>query len=305
MRLPTRRLDAGFRATRTVLRETVRSFTQHGGTLLGGALAFFALLSSVPMLVIMLELAGRVTGAHGARAELVRGLRTWMGRDGARTVVLLLEQVRLHTSGRLERAVGTLVLVYGSTRLFSQTQRALNHMWDVTARPAPNFARGAVRFLRRRVLAFAMVVACALFLFASTVTRTALVVVSEVVGVWLPPRWHVLDHALSVVITTALFGAVFKWLADVTIHWRDALAGALFTSGLFVLGKVAIAWYLAHKTSVSVFGVAGSVIVLLLWVHYTAQIFFLGAAFTAVRARRAGRALTPSADALRVSVEDA
>jgi membrane protein len=285
------------------LRDTLRSFTRHGGTLLGGALAFFALLSAVPTFVIALELAGRVTSEAAARAELLRGVRSWMGRDGALTVGSLLDQVHTRTSGPLETVLGAIVLAYGSTRLFSQTQRALNHMWDVTAKPVADLRGRVFRVVRKRMLAFAMVIVCAVFLLASTVMRAVLIRVSEVVGAELPRHWHAIDHVISFIISSALFTAVFKWLPDVKIQWRDAFAGALCTGILFALGKLVIARYLAHKTGTSVFGVAGSIVMVLLWVHYTAQIFFLGAAFTAVRADRAGRPLKPSDDALRVSIE--
>ena len=296
---PTRAPD-GLGALAT-LRETVRSFSRHGGTLLGGAMAFFALLSAVPTFVIALDVAGAVTSRQSARDELLRGFRAWMGRDGAHTIGLLLDQVQARAAGPWQRALGALVVVYGSTRLFTQTQRALNLMWDVTARPTKDLRVGALRVLQKRAVAFAMVVVCALFLLASTLLRAAAVSATEVLP--LPVHWILYDHAVSFAVTALLFTAIFKWLPDVRIVWRDALAGGVLTAALFALGKVLIARYLARESHLSVFGVAGSVVVLLLWVHYSAQIFFFGAAFTAVRARRAGRPLEPTANALRVSIE--
>ncbi len=285
------------------LRETLRSFTRHHGTLLGGGLAFFALLSAVPTFVIALDIAGRITSARAAHDELIRGVHAWMGRDGAHTIAALIDQVHLRGSGLFERVLGSLVLAYGSTRLFTQTQRALNHMWDVTARPVPTFKQRAVRIVRKRVLAFAMVLVCALFLLASTLARAVLVAASDAVGATLPRHWHALDQVLTLLVSTALFASVFKLLPDVKIAMRDAFLGALVTAVLFAFGKLLIALYLGHRSSTSVFGVAGSLVMLLLWVHYTAQIFFLGAAFTAVYAARNGRPLVPTDDALRVSVE--
>ncbi len=288
---------------RALFRDTLRSFTRHGGTLLGGALAFFALLSALPTFVIALDITGRVTSESAARAELLRGLRSWMGRDGARTAAMLLDNTHFSGTGLLERVIGGLVLIYGSTRLFSQTQRALNHMWDVTARPPSDLRGRLLRVLEKRVLAFAMVLVCALFLLASTLLRAMADHASDMVGTTLPHHWHTFDHFLTFGVSTLLFTAVFKWLPDVKIAWRDAAAGAFFTALLFAVGKLLIARYLAHKSNGTVFGVAGSVVMVMLWVHYTAQIFFLGAAFTAVRAQRVGRPLLPTEDALRISVE--
>ncbi|MEI8257318.1 MAG: YihY/virulence factor BrkB family protein [Deltaproteobacteria bacterium] len=209
------------------LRETLRSFTRHGGTLLGGGLAFFALLSAVPTFIIALDIAGRVTSEQAARAELIRGVHAWMGRDGAHTIATLIDQVQLRGTGLTERVVGSLVLAYGSTRLFTQTQRALNHMWDVTARPVPTFKQRAIRIVRKRALAFAMVLVCAFFLLASTLARAVLVAASEAVGATLPRHWHALDQVLTLVVSTALFTSVFKLLPDVKIRMRDAFWGAI------------------------------------------------------------------------------
>lgn len=285
-----------------ILRDTLRSFTRHGGTLLGGGLAFFALLSAVPTFVIALDIAGHVTSEQAARAELIHGVQAWMGREGAQTVATLIDQVHLRGSGLTERVLGALVLAYGATRLFTQTQRALNHMWDVTARPDSTFKHRVMLFARKRAVAFAMVLVCAFFLLASTLARAVLVAASDAVGARLPRHWHALDQGLTFVVSTALFTAVFVLLPDVKLRLRDALSGACVTAVLFVFGKVLIAMYLGHKSSTSVFGVAGSLVMLLLWVHYTAQIFFLGAAFTAVYAARRGHPLVPADDALRVSV---
>jgi membrane protein len=256
------------------------------------------------MLVIVLDVAGRVTSADAARRELLRGLASWLGRDGARTVASVLNGVQTQASGLGARAVETVAVVYGSTRLFTQTQRALNHLWDVTARPASTLRGRMFKLVRKRALAFAMVLLCGLALMFSVLLRATLVAATEVVGAHLPHHWHLWDRVVSFVVVTVLFAAVFKWLPDVKIAWRDAAAGALATSVLFELGKVLIARYLAHKATGSAFGVASSVVLLLFWVHYSAQIFFLGAAYTAVRARRAGRPLAPTEDAMRISVEE-
>ncbi len=286
-----------------LLTETVRSFARHGGTLLAGACAFFALMSAAPMLFIAIAVAGAVTGEGPARAELLRGLGAWFGPSGAAAVGRWLDDVGGHTAGPLAGAAGILILVYASTRLFTQVQRALNHLWDVQARPARDLKGRLAGQIKKRLLSFVVVMFCAVLLAASVVVRAALVRAADAVGAGDRPELALLDHAGTFVVATLLFAVVFKLLPDVRIHGRDALAGASVTAALFVPGRALLGLYLGHKDVAAAFGAAGALVMVLLWVHYSAQIFFFGAAFTAAWARRRGRAIAPSENALRVRVD--
>jgi membrane protein len=288
----------------TDIRETFRIFARQGGTLLGGALAFFALLSAVPLFVIALDIVGEIVDERAARAELMRGLRAWMGRDSAHTIASLVDHVHVRGGGTLERLIEALVLIYGSTRLFTQTQRALNQLWGVVARPPKSMRDRLFRIVRKRLLAFAMVLVCAVFLLVSTLLRTVLIHAASILDTDIFAGWHIVDHVITLVVSAALFTAGFRFLPDVRIHYADAGFGGVITAVLFSVGKVLIARYLANKTSTSAFGVAGSVVVVMLWVHYSAQIFFLGAAFTAVRAKRASRPLQPTDDAMPLVAQE-
>lgn len=283
--------------------DTVRSFARHGGTLLAGACAFFALLSAAPMLFIAITIAGAVTDRASARAELLRGLGAWLGPEGAATIGHLLAAGDIRPAGLWPSVASGLVLVYGSTRLFTQVQRALNHLWDVRARAPGDFRGKVLRQVERRILSFGLVLLCAAFLLASVGMRAFLERAEDVLGAHLSSRWLVLDHAGTFVVAAALFAALFKVLPDVRVDLRDAAAGALVTAALFHVGKLLLGVYLGHKDLAATFGPAGSVVMILLWVHYSAQIFFLGASFTAAWAKRSGRALEPTPGALRVRVE--
>ena len=290
---------------RELARETVRSFTRHGGTLLAGACAFFAMLSAAPLFFIAIAVAGALTGEARARGELLRGMGTWVGPEGGAALGRSLEDLQSRPAGLLASAASVAVLIYASTRLFTQVQRALNHMWDVQARPAANLGGRLLRQVQKRALSFLVVLLCAVFLAGSVVIRTLLVRAAEVVAAGSHEHLPVLDHAGTFVVSSLFFGALFKLLPDVRIDVRDAAAGAVVTAALFLLGRALLGLYLGHKHLSSTFGAAGSLVMILLWVHYSAQIFFLGAAFTAAWARRQGRPIVPSEGALRIHVEEA
>lgn len=289
---------------RAVVRDTFRIFSRHDGRMLAGATAFFALVSVTPLLLIALVVAGIIADARTAQREVFAGMRIWVGDEGARAVGAMLANVKDSGAGAEVTALSVVVIVWGATRLFSHLQRALDHLWGVRAKDHKALRDKAMKQLRRRAVAFAMVVFCGVALVASIALRTAIVATERVVGVAASARWHLADHALALGGVLALFAVVFKVLPHVRITWRDALTGAAVTTALFALGRVAVAAYLGRKSLGSTFGAAGSVVLLILWTYYSAQIFFLGGAFIAARAAHAGRPLRPDDDAVAVREEE-
>lgn len=288
---------------RAVLRDTFRIFSRRDGRMLAGATAFFALVSVTPLLLITLVVAGAVADARAARRELFRGLHTWIGQDGAHALGAMLANVQESRSGAEVTALSAAVIVWGATRLFSHLQRALDHLWGVRARDHKALRDKALKQVRRRAIAFAMVLLCGVAIVASMLLRTAMLTTERVLRVPVGAGWHLIDLALSLGVVSALFAVVFRVLPHVRITWRDALTGSAVTTALFALGRVAVTAYLGRKSLGSTFGAAGSVVLLMLWTYYSAQIFFLGAAFIAARAAHAGRPLTPNPDAVAVREE--
>lgn len=289
---------------RAVLRDTARIFSRHDGRMLAGATAFFALVSVAPMLLLALVVAGAVVDARTAHTELLQGLGTWLGADGARAVAALLANAQASTSRTEVTALSAAVIVWGATRLFSNLQRALDHLWGVRARDHEALRDKAVKQVKRRALSFALVTLCGTALVVAIAVRTAFSAAERLLPVALPTRWHLLDHGLTLGALGALFAVVFRVLPHARVAWRDALVGAAVTTVLFALGRVLVSLYLRRKSLDSTFGAAGSVVALLLWVYYSAQIFFLGAAFLAARARHLGRPLAPTDDAVAVREDD-
>lgn len=283
---------------KALLADTLRTFSRNDGRMLAGATAFFALVSVAPMFLIALVLAGALTGEARAHDELLRGLRLWVGRDAGRAVGSMLDNVRESHSGSEVTLLSVIVIAWGATRLFSHLQRALDHLWGVRLRQGANLRQSAMGQARRRLVSFALVLVCAVALLASVALRTAIVATGHVLGVGARFHWRVIDLVLSFGVVTLLFALVFRALPSVRIRWKQAAEGAAVTSALFTIGRVAVAAWLGRKSLQSTFGAAGSVVAILLWTYYSAQIFFLGAAFIAARARHRNDPLLPADDAV-------
>jgi membrane protein len=264
-----------------VLKETLRTFSRKGGRLLGAGIAFYSLLSAAPLLYIALRVAGAFTGEAAARAGLREDLSFWLGDEGADTAMDLVARVKRPES--VTQVVAAIVLVYASTRLFSGLKRALNQIWDVPPRESAGVKGQVMRQLEKRALAFGLVLLVGIVLIGVVAVRGAFSLATGVVGRSLPLAWEALHSMGSIATTGALFALLFRVLPDVKIPWARALEGGFVTAILFALGTTLVSAYVGHKGVMQTYGQAGSLVLLLLWVHYSAQIFFLGASFMAVR----------------------
>ncbi|MEO8876615.1 MAG: YihY/virulence factor BrkB family protein [Polyangiaceae bacterium] len=273
------------------MRATWRTFSDRGGRLLSGAVAFYALLSIVPMFLVALRIAGFATSEATARRALLENVARWVGDGGAATVGSMLA---LAESGGAEKSagiVGTVVLLYASTRLFSQLTRALNVMWNVKRPVAGGFKAKAFLEARKRGAAFLLIGAVGLLLTVLVVGKIVLVAAENALDPSLSAAilWRSVESLTSFLVCAVLFGLVFYVLPNARLAWRDLIVGALVTAAFFSAGAILISMYVARKGAGSVYGAATSLVLLLLWVHYSAQVFFLGAAFTAVHAEARGR----------------
>jgi membrane protein len=271
-------------------REALRVFFRARGRVLGAAVAFYAMLSVAPMIVIVLRIAGALTRRGKAHDRLLAELAEWVGDDGARTIGLVVDRTAEARQGTIASIVGAIVLVYSATRLFSAVEYGINAMWGVTREESSTLKDKALAQLRKRGATFvvAFMVAVALLLLEGF--RAALALVSSAARTALS---HVVEAAVSFGATSLLFFFLFTTLPSARIGKRDALVGAVATAALFTLGSALVGAYLAQRDAARAWGDAGAVVMLLLWVHYSAQIFLLGAAYTGVRAR-ARRTLGPS-----------
>ena len=247
---------------------------------MGAALSYYTLFSIGPLLLIVVSVAGLAFGQDAARGEILAQLEALMGRDGAAAVAGLLKAFDRPETGLVGAAIGIVALVIGATSVFGELQDALDRIWRAPARPPGS---GLWRLLRARLLSFGMVLSIGFLLIVSLVLSAVLAAVGRwwegVLGGW-PVLAQVLDAAVSFGLMTLAFAMIYKIMPRVRIRWFDVWIGAAFTALLFVIGKSLIGVYIGRSGVVSGFGAASSIVVLLVWVYYSAQVFLLGAEFT-------------------------
>lgn len=286
-----------------ILRQTVRSFSSHGGRVLGAATAFYALLSVAPMVLMAVWVTSLVIDEDRAHRNLVEDVALWVGDDGARALGDILDNLDESGGGPLAATISVVTLVWAATRLFAQLRYSLNHLWGVREVSETGLSRKAIRQAQRRLTALVMVVVVVSVLVATVLSKVAFGAAESYLGIELHTRWRLLELAGSFLVLNVLFAAVFKVLPAVRLAWRDAWVGAFVTAVLFSLGAVAVGWYLGVKGTRSTYGAAGSLVAVLLWVNYSAQAFFLGAAFTRVFAERHGGGIPLDEGAVRIVEE--
>ena len=284
-----------------LLKEAVSEFGEDNASRLGAALAYYTVFSLAPLLVIVLFVIGLLWGgqAEGARAEIVGQVQELAGDDGADLIRTMLENTQPGAGGIVATVLSVVALIFGATGVFAQLQGALNQIWDV--RPIPG--QGLKGFAKTRLLSFGMVLAVGFLLLVSLVISALLSAIDSLLTGLTPAAhffYQLLNFAVSFGVITLLFALIYYYLPDVEVAWRDVWVGAALTALLFTLGKLAIGLYLGNSSTASTYGAAGALVVLLLWVYYSAQILFFGAELTQVYARRFGSRIRPSAHAIRV-----
>lgn len=267
------------RRLKIVLIGSVSSWIDHRGASKGAALAFYTLFSMTPILVLAIALAGYVFGAEAAQGEIVAQVQGLVGPNGAQAIQALLAAARDPVSGLVATLVASVLLLLGATSVFTELKGSLDEMWGIDKPHQTAF----IMLLKNRLLSFGMVLVLAFLLLVSLVVSAALAMLERYAHGVLGSSAEVLAMISSVIsfsVIACMFAVIYKTLPDAPLSWRDVWIGAAFTAGLFSLGKYAIGLYLGNSGVASSFGAAGSLIALLLWVYYSAQIFFLGAEFT-------------------------
>jgi membrane protein len=251
----------------------------HRASSKAAALAFYTLISMAPILVLVLAVAGYFLGAQAARGAIFAQLKVLLGPTAALALQNLVAGAQVPGSGRTATGIAALLLAVAATTVFAELKDSLDEIWNRQV-PVPT---GVLAMLRARMLSFGLVLALSFLLLTSLVFNTLLALLAGFLeGYW--PGSYLIFSSLSALFTFAviasLFAVIYKMLPEVALPWRDVTIGALCTAALFTLGEHAIAAYLRTGAAHSSFGAVGSVAVLLVWVYYSAQIFFLGAEFT-------------------------
>ena len=270
-----------------MLADSVHAWIDHRGTSKGAALAFYTLFSLAPILILAIAVAGYFFGTEAAQGEIKEQLRGLMGPNGAQAMEAVLAAARNPASGLVATVISVVLLLVGATSVFTELKRSLDDMRGIEE-PQP---KGIMKIIRTRLLSFGLVLVLAFLLLVSLIVSATLAVLERYAGDLWSGSTEVLSLLSSVIafgVIASLFAVIYRMLPNVKLAWRDVWVGALVTAALFSLGKYAIGLYLGNSAVASGFGAAGSIIALLLWVYYSAQIFFLGAEFTRQYALKCG-----------------
>jgi membrane protein len=269
----------------TALRETVSRWSEHKDARLGAALAYYSVFSIGPLILIAIAIAGLVFGAEAVRGQVFGTLKALLGDSGSQAIEAMLKGADRPREGVVATVIGVATLVFAAVGVVVQLKDAFNTVWEVETTPGS----GIWRFVRSYVLSLAGVLSLGFLLLISLLVTAALGAAGKYVAPYLPEAaLQIAGFAASFAVISLLFAMMFKWLPDTKVEWRDVWLGAVLTAALFEVGKFFIGLYIGKQGLESTYGAAASIIVVLIWVYYSAQLVLMGAEFTNVHARRYG-----------------
>nr|WP_314860763.1 YihY/virulence factor BrkB family protein [uncultured Undibacterium sp.] len=273
------KLPSVLKGMRYVVNCAVNDWFNHRDASKGAALAFYTLFSMAPILVLVIAVAGTFFGKQEAQNEIISQLRQSLGAQGAEAIQLILTGASDQVQGLRATIIATVLLLFGATSVFAELKASLDEIWELP------IARELSLWdlLRTRLLSFGLVLVLAFLMMVSLVLSAALAVLERYWGgIWkdAAPLLSTLAGLIGFIVIASLFAVIYKMLPRVRLSWHDVFIGSLGTAGLFTLGKISIGLYIGNGNVANSFGAAGSIVALLLWVYYSAQIFFLGAEFT-------------------------
>lgn len=278
--------EVSLRQLGSLLSETYQVWNARNAPRLGAALAYYALLSIAPLMILVVAICGLVF-RHSAETDVLNQAERYLGSGGAATLASLLASAHKPKTGVLASVIAVVTLLFGASGVFTELQSSLNTIWDVPPKPSHGM-RGIVA---QRVGSFLMVLALGGLLLGSLVVSTALAIAQQFATTYIPvPAFtgELINMLSAFALLVILFGLVYRYVPDVRIEWRDVAIGSVVTSVLFIVGKSLLSVYFTTAAVGSTYGAAGSIVALVVWVYYSAQIFFFGAVFTRIFASRLG-----------------
>ena len=286
-----------------LIKATFTAWIDDNAPSMGAALAYYTVFSIAPLLLIVISIAGLIFGVDVARGEIFAQLQGLMGTTGALVVQGLLESVSKPAESVTAAIVGVILLLIGATTVFAELQDDLDRIWRAPKRTQD---AGIFGLIRTRVLSFGMILGIGFLLIVSLIFSAAL----AALGKWWEPLFggfwllaNLVDVTLSFVLITIAFAMIYKLMPRMKIDWRDVWIGALVTAFLFTIGKFLIGFYIGRSGIASGFGAAGSLVVVLVWIYYSAQIFLMGAEFTRIYSYTLGSHKDQPTQTLTISVE--
>ena len=279
---------------------TYQGWKEDNGSRLAAALTYYAVFSLAPMLIIAIAVAGLIWQRQAVQDQVLSQIQGLIGSQGKEFVSGLLDAASKPAQGIVATVVGIATLIFGALGLFNELHNSLNVIWDVPQKQVIGFWNSLKEVVVNRFLSFTMVLGIGFMLLVSLVISTGITALGDWIGTVLPFQemiLQIINLVISIGILTLFFGLIFKVLPDAAIAWRDVWVGAFVTAVLFSIGKTLIGLYLGSSAVGTTFGAAGSLVLLLLWVYYSAQILFFGAEFTQVYANTVGSRIVPEGQA--------
>ena len=287
-----------------ILKNTFKGFSADKGLKLSASLSYYTLFSLAPLLLLVISLAGIIFGQEASEGRIFEEINGLIGNEAAAQVQQIIRNLQLSGKSTISAVVGAITLVIGATTVFGEIQDSINMIWRVKAKPR----RGWLKLLKDRLLSGSIIVGLGFLLIVSLIINGALVALNDILKSYFPELTIVLLNVANIVISflviTVLFGVIFKVLPDAKIAWKDVRSGAFFTAILFMLGRYFIGLYIETTAAGSPYGAAGSIIVILLWVYYTAAILYFGAEFTREYACFKGAKIEPADYAVYVEQKE-
>jgi membrane protein len=281
--------------TWTLLKRSSSDFVEHKALKLSASLAYYTIFSLAPMLIVIIGLCSLFFGREAIEGRVYNELNEFIGKSAALEIQDVIKNTSKSRNNLIATIIGITTLMVGATGVFSEIQDSINMIWGIKVIPK----RGWVKMLANRVLSFSMVISIGFLLMVSLLINALVAAFGDRLAHYFPNLtlyvFHVVNYLLTFGIITLLFAIIFKVLPDARIKWKDVTVGAVFTAFLFILGKLAITFYLGKSTLGVAYGAAGSIIIILIWVYYSSIILYFGAEFTQVYARTHGGEITPSA----------
>lgn len=288
-----------------LLKDSYSEWDEDKASRMAAALAYYATFSLGPLLIILVAIAGLAFGPEAAQGQIVGKIEGLVGRQGAQAIQTVIDAANKPSSGIVATVIGIATLVLGAAGAFEQLQDALNTIWEVQPKPG----RGLMGTVKVRLLPFTMVLGVGFLMLVSLLISAALVAVVSFFGSALGEgstglMLQAAGFLVSFGVMTLLFAMIYKVLPDAQVAWRDVWLGAAFTALLLAVGTLAIGLYLGNAGIGSAYGAAGSLVVMLLWIYYWAQLLLFGAEFTHVHAKRRGVPVVPAEGAVPVREDE-
>lgn len=292
-----------FSKTWYLLKTTFNEFNDDNAIKLSASLSYYTIFALPPLMIIIITICGFFFGKDAVTGQLYGQINGLVGNDAAIQIQNAIKNVELSNSNVFATVFGGLMLLIGASGVFAEIQSSINFIWGLRAKPN----KGIKKFIQNRLMSFSMIASVGFLLLVSLLVNSVMDLLSARLKLYFPEStvylFYVLNILIVFLIITLLFAIIFRTLPDGNIKWKDAFIGASSTSVLFMIGKFAIGFYLGSSTVATVYGAAGSIIIILLWVYYSAIILYFGAEYTKVYARSFGGSISPNEYSVEIQKE--